>query len=135
MNLFYEPPTNELLAPYWEAFERRRIVLPRCSGCKSFQWYPDAAGPDCPNATYEWVDVALTGTVYSVTRVHRAFLPAAADALPFGVGMIELDGAEGVRMVANLDDDAGIAIGDRVEAKFEKSDGRWRPIFHAAGHA
>lgn len=134
MDLFFDPPTEALMAAYWEAFERHRIALPRCSVCGAFQWYPDAAGPDCLEAVYDWVDVAATGTIHTITRVHRAFLPAAERAVPFSVAMIELDGVEGARLVANVDDDAGIAIGDRIEARFEKSSGRWRPVFGPVPH-
>ena len=130
--LFFDPPQDELTAPFWEAFAQHEIVLPRCSECRTFQWYPDAAGPDCPDATYEWVSVPTTGTVHTRTRVHRAFLPAAAPALPFTVGFVELDGTDGVRLVANLDDDEDIAIGERVEARFEQADGQVRPVFHRA---
>lgn len=129
MDLFFEPPDNELLAPYWEAIERDRLALPRCSRCGAFQWYPDAAGPDCAGAEYEWVGVPTVGTVHTMTRVHRAFLPDAAASLPFTVALIELDDVNGVRLVANVDDDAGIAIGDRVGARFDQTETRRRPVF------
>ena len=131
MDLFFEPPDDELLAPYWEAIERGCIALPRCSRCGAFQWYPDTAGPDCADAQYEWVDVAMTGTVHTMTRVHRAFLPDAADSLPFTVALIELDGVDDVRLVANVHDNSGVAIGDRVEARFEQTETRRRPVFSA----
>ena len=75
MELFFEPPVDELLAPYWEAFERDAISLPRCSSCGAFQWYPDAAGPDCGDAEYEWVDVATTGTAGAEPAASRHELP------------------------------------------------------------
>jgi uncharacterized OB-fold protein len=128
--LFFDPPLDELTAPFWEGFERHQIVLPRCSGCGRFQWYPEAAGPDCPGADYSWVAVPTTGTLSSKTRVHRAFLPGAAGSLPFTVGFVELDGADGLRLVANVDDQTDVAIGDRVEARFQEVAGRWPPVFH-----
>jgi uncharacterized OB-fold protein len=132
MDLLYDPPIDELTAPYWEAFERQRIALPRCSACGRFQWYPDAAGPDCADAEYEWVEVATTGTVHTMTRVDRAFLPDAGRSLPFTVALIDLDGVEGARLVAEVDDLAGVSIGGRVEARFVESNGRWRPTFGRA---
>jgi uncharacterized protein len=129
--LFFAPPIDELTAPFWDGAERQQLVLPRCSACGTFQWYPDAAGPDCAGARYDWVEVPRTGTVFTRTRVHRAFLPEAAGSLPFTVAFVELDGVDGVRLVGNLDDDADVQIGDRVEARFEEVGGRWRPVFQA----
>ena len=120
MNLpHYGPPTDdEVSAPFWSAIEDDTIVLPRCSECRRWQWYPDEAGPDCPDATLLWEPVATTGTVHTVTRVERAFLPGGRDDVPFLVGFIELDDVEGVRLVANVVDDGSVAIGDRVQASF-----------------
>ena len=98
------PVGDELSAPFWAAIEERRIVLPRCSVCGRWQWYPDEAGCDCPGATLRWEEVAPTGTVYTATRVERAFLPGGQADVPFTVAFIELDGVEGMRLVANLAD-------------------------------
>ena len=120
--LFEAPPT-ELAAPFWEGIARRELRLPRCSECGQFQWYPDSTGPDCPGAEYEWTVVGTAATVYTMTKVHRWFLPAAvpeaADSPPFVVGVVELDDAPGVRLVAQLADEAGLAIGARVAARFD----------------
>ena len=124
---------STLLAPFWDAFERHEIVLPQCSACHRFQWYPDDTGPDCAGATYEWVVVPASGTIYTMTRVHRAFLPGGADGVPFVVGLIELDGVDGARLVAHLDaEDIDLAIGDRVRARFERVGDGWRPVFGRA---
>jgi len=126
------PPLElELAVPFWEAFERDEIVLPRCSSCHRFEWYPDQTGPNCEGATYEWVAVATTGTVHSITRVHRPFLSCDAQAVPFAVGFVELDGVDGARLVSNFDESSGlVSIGDRVQATFVDHAGRRRPVFH-----
>ena len=68
-----------------------------------------------------WEEVATTGTVYTATRVERAFLPGGQADVPFTVAFVELDGVEGVRLVTNLAD--GVGIGDRVRADFVDHDG------------
>jgi len=123
------PVGDELSAPFWAAIEERRIVLPRCSACGRWQWYPDEAGCDCPGATLRWEEVAPTGTVYTATRVERAFLPGGQADVPFTVAFIELDGVEGMRLVANLAD--GVGIGDRVRADFVDHDGHPHLLFVA----
>jgi uncharacterized OB-fold protein len=120
---------HELIAPFWQAFQRRAIALPRCSVCHRFEWYPDDTGPDCTGAHYEWVDVATTGVVHSVVRVHRAFLPDGGGDVPFLVGLVEIDGTHGLRLASNFADDAEVRIGDRVEASFVDVGGNLRPVF------
>jgi uncharacterized protein len=125
----FEPPDDELSRPFWDAAARRELQLPRCSGCGRWQWYPDDAGPDCAGAHLVWETVATTGTVHSKTTVRRGFLPGGRDDPPFVVGLVELDGVDGVRLVANLADDPPVAIGARVRAEFEPLGGRLHPVF------
>jgi uncharacterized OB-fold protein len=113
----YAPPADVAMAQeFWDAIARGQLMLPRCSVCRAWQWYPDADGTDCTGGELVWQDVPLTGTVYSYTRVQRSFLPGGRDQAPYTVGLIDLDGVEGPRLVVPLLDDA--AIGDRVQARF-----------------
>jgi hypothetical protein len=130
----YDPPfDDDVAAPFWEGVNDGRIVLPRCSGCGRWQWYPDDAGADCEGASLVWEEVATTGTVHTATRVERAFLPGGQADVPYTVAFVELDGVDGVRLVANLDDGDAINIGDRVQATFPTLDDRHHLVFVAAG--
>ena len=71
----------------------------------------------------------MTGEVHTLTTVRRGFLPGRQGRSPFVVGFVELDGVEGVRLVANLADDGSIGIGSRVRATFEPLDDRLHPVF------
>jgi uncharacterized OB-fold protein len=122
------PPDFELAGPFWAGVAEGELRLPRCSACGRFEWYPKEAGPSCAGARYEWTRVPGTGTLFSWTRVERRFLPERGDP-PYVVGLVELDGADGVRLVANLADDVQPQIGDRVEVRFETVDGQLRPVF------
>jgi hypothetical protein len=129
----FDPPhDDEISASFWAAIEEGRIVLPRCSNCGRWQWYPDEAGTDCPDASLVWEDVATTGTVHTATRVERAFLPGGQADVPYVVAFVELDGVEGVRLVTNLAEDADIGIGDRVRAEFVDFGERRHLVFVAA---
>jgi uncharacterized OB-fold protein len=124
-----EPPDDELTRPFWDAVARSELRLPRCSVCGRWQWYPDPAGTDCAGGRLEWVEVATTGRVHTLTTVRRAFLPDGRDDPPFVVGFVELDGVDGVRLVANLDDDPKPSIGARVRARFDQLGSRLHPVF------
>lgn len=125
----YAPPDFDLARPFWEGIDRGELLLPRCSGCGDFEWYPSDAGPRCAGASYEWVSVAGTGTVFTWTRVERRFLPNGGDP-PYVVALIELDGTSGVRLVANLDTGSSDpAIGSKVRVSFVQLDDGLRPVF------
>lgn len=131
----YLPPLDdEIAAPFWDAIASGSIRLPRCSACGRWQWYPTAAGPDCADAEFVWTEVAKTGTLHTFTRVQRAFLPGGQADVPFVVGFVELDGVDGVRLVANVaDDDPSAVVCDRrVAADFVDVDGRRHLLFRPA---
>jgi uncharacterized OB-fold protein len=126
----FEPPAEfELARPFWDAISRGELALPRCSKCGRWQWYPDAAGPDCAGAELVWEPVATTGEIHTLTTVRRGFLPGGRDDPPFVVAFVELDGVEGVRLVANLADDGRLGVGARVRATFEPLGDRLHPVF------
>jgi uncharacterized OB-fold protein len=129
----FDPPRDDdVAAPFWAAIDERLLVLPRCSACGRWQWYPDEAGTDCPGASLVWERVATTGTVYTATRVERAFLPGGQADVPYVVAFVELDGVEGVRLVGNLADGTDAAIGDRVRAEFIEFGDRRHLVFAPA---
>src|SRR3712207_4712610 len=105
---FAPPDDLEIATTFWNAVARGELVLPRCSSCGSWQWYPEVSGTDCPGGTLDWQHVAQTGTLYTYTRVHRAFLPGGQGDVPYLVGLIDLDGVNGPRLVAPLVDELGI---------------------------
>ena len=41
------PPEPELTAPFWEAAKRHELILPHCTQCDKFFWYPREACPRC----------------------------------------------------------------------------------------
>lgn len=122
------PPEITLGEPFWEGVAQQELRITRCSSCHRWQWYPDAVGPCCPGATYEWTPVAGTGSVYAFTRIRISFLPGES-AAPYVVGLVELDGVDGVRLVSNLDESVEWAIGDRVRVSFEELERRRHPVF------
>ena len=79
---------------------------------------PTRPAPTARARRWLWEQVATTGTVHTATRVERAFLPGGHADVPYVVAFVELDGVDGVRLVANLADDTAVAIGDRVQASF-----------------
>jgi len=102
-------------SPFWTAAEQGRIALPACPQCGVFQWYPLPGRPCGHPGRLEWRDLPGTGTIFTFTRVERAFLPSGGHP-PYTVVFVELDGAPGPRLVTVLvgEGSATPAIGARV---------------------
>ena len=132
-----DPVVSDDAAPYWEATSQHRLVLPRCTDCASFIWYPRGFCPACASFAVEWVEVEGTGSIYSFS-IPRRGQGAYRDAAPYVLAYVELDvpGGAGPRMITNIVDcDPGsLAIDDRVEVVFhDTASGHALPRFRPVG--
>ena len=128
-----QPMADHASLPWWQAAAEHRLVVQRCSDCAQLRLPPAPVCPRCRSDAAGWLQVSGRGTVYSYTFVHRAV--AAGQELPFVIAVIELDGAEGLRMISNLVDTPAdeIQIGLAVEVAWEDmSDDLAIPRFRAA---
>jgi uncharacterized OB-fold protein len=129
-------PETELSAGFWEGVRAGRLVIQRCTACRTLRHYPQPMCPVCRALGFDWAPVSGRGTIYSFTVAHRAFHPAWQAHVPYAIATIELD--EGVRMVCDL---LGtpleeVVIGARVEVFFEVLPGQGTmPRFRLVGRA
>jgi len=75
-----------------------------------------------------WTALAGTGRIFTFTTVHFDFLPGVMGATPYDVALIEMDGAEGVRLVGLLAL-AEPVIGEGVRVEFIEGPRHKFPIF------
>jgi len=115
------PAANAETAGWWEAAASHRLVVQRCTGCGLTRHPPGPRCPGCRGAAWEWAPLPGTGTVYTYTVVHQAFLPSLGDTVPYVVAVVELDGGDGARMVSNVVgvDPAEVTVGMGVEVAWE----------------
>ncbi len=128
------PFPDALTAPYWAAAKERRFVLPCCSDCAQYHFYPRAVCPHCGSPRIEWKGASGKGAVYSHTTIHRAPSPAFAPAVPYVVAIVEL--AEGPHLMTNIVGCApdAVRIGMEVEVSFEEAgEEAVLPVFRLAG--
>lgn len=113
------PRIDEESKAYWEACQRRELVIQRCGACGVLRHYPRALCPRCLSEAVEWVRASGRGTVYTFTVTHQNQASGFRDALPYVLAYVELD--EGVRLLTNVVDCApeAVRIGMAVEVVFE----------------
>jgi uncharacterized OB-fold protein len=75
----------------------------------------------CHSFELGWKHVAGRGRIYSWERVWYPIISALKDACPYLVVVVELTGANGLRLLGNLlgDPRQEVEIGTEVEAVFE----------------
>jgi uncharacterized OB-fold protein len=94
---------DPLTAPYFEGAARGELTVTRCVACGEYVWYPQE---QCPHdgGALEWVTVSGRATLFSWAVVHRAFLPAFADMVPFVTALVAIDEDPLVRLCTYLVD-------------------------------
>jgi uncharacterized OB-fold protein len=117
-------PTHQpdgLDRPYYEGASDNRLVLQRCNACNRFQWGPEWICHRCHSFDLGWADAPTEGVIYSYERVWHPVHPALKDQGPYVVVLVELPGADDVRVMGNLlgDPRAPVQIGAKVHAVFE----------------
>jgi len=96
------PLITPLAKPFWEATTRHELVLQRCKGCGTYQWYPKPWCIDCGSRDLEWTKVSGRGKLFSYTIIRQVVqnAPGFDEDLPYVLATVELE--EGPRMTAQL---------------------------------
>ncbi|MFG2861590.1 bifunctional MaoC family dehydratase N-terminal/OB-fold nucleic acid binding domain-containing protein [Streptomyces sioyaensis] len=124
------PVINRDNAGFWEGVARHRLLIQRCTGCRTlrFPWLPGCSR--CGSPEWDTVEASGAGTVFSYVVLHHPPFPAFDP--PYAVGLIEL--AEGVRMVSNIVDVPydQVCIGMPVRLAFQRVEEEYElPVFRA----
>jgi hypothetical protein len=98
------PAASAETVGWWEAAADHRLVVQRCTACGRTRHPPGPVCPRCRNAASEWWQLPGTGKVYTYTIVRQAFIASLEDRIPYVVIAVDLDGADGARLVSNLVD-------------------------------
>jgi uncharacterized protein len=115
------PAANAETIGWWEAAAEHRLVIQACAACGQLRHPPGPVCPGCRSDQAVWKDLTGTGSIYTYTVVQQAFVPALAERIPYVVVAVELDGAQGVRIVSNLVDaePEEVEVGMPVEVVWE----------------
>ena len=119
------PLDGELTAPFWEAARRHELIIPRCTRCNFYFWYPRQECPRCLQPGWQWEPAVGKGRLHTFTVVRQPANPAFTDDVPYAYAVIQLD--EGPRIVSNMVqcDVEDLKVDMRVEAVFDDVSPEW----------
>jgi len=102
------------------------IAYQRCGGCEVVWYFRREFCPRCGLPGAAMLQASGRGRVYAQTLVHRAPSEALRAYTPYLIALVDME--EGFRMMGQ--GDTRLAIGDRVQARFERFGGTLVPYFH-----
>ncbi len=103
---------------FFAAAANGTLAILHCARCGTVLHMPRAYCRTCRSFDAEWRTVTPRGTVYSYTVVTHQVHPLFP--VPYTLVLVELDALPGVRLVGHLDGRPQIAIGQAVQADFER---------------
>ena len=86
--------------PFWDAAQKRKLVLQHCRSCGQCWFPPSARCHHCLSADFEWRETSGEGRIYSFVVYHRLYHPGFEADLPYIVAIVEL--REGPRLLSNI---------------------------------
>jgi uncharacterized OB-fold protein len=90
---------DELTREFFAGAARGELVIPRCTGCDAWVWYPEPTCPGCGGQP-AWRPTSGRGRLFSWAVVRRPFLAAFAEMTPFVTALVALEEAPEVRIVS-----------------------------------
>ncbi len=139
MKLHYQFPAGAHYDRFFkEMKETGRIMGVRCPECRRVLVPPRPVCGECFARTEEWVQVGPKGTVVAFTSIYFPFIDGTTGKprpVPYGAGLIQLDGAySAINHILEEGDPGKLYIGMRVEAVLkEKREGNIGDILYFKG--
>ena len=115
------PDPSGFDAPFWEHAKKHELVVQRCTQCGTLRHTPEVSCWKCRSFDFDWAPQSGRGAIYSHMNIVYPAHPALKERVPFNVVLVELENAQGIRMVGNLVDTPydEIRIGMPVEVHWE----------------
>lgn len=126
---------------WWQGTKEHKYLVRQCRKC-AHKWFPPS--PMCSACNSDdvgWFETSGKGTIHSYTVIQKAVHPAFAQAAPYVVALIELEGCAypdggAVRTVGVLiDPEEDAAIGLPVQVQFEPTGELVIPRWKISGSA
>ena len=114
------PTTTPDTRFFWEALKEERLLIQRCTGCRTLRHPPRPMCPACNSLAWDTIAASGRGAVHSFVMPRHPPLPWFDGT--YIVALIDLE--EGTRLVSNLCevDPTDVRIGMPVELFFARFD-------------
>lgn len=115
--------------PFWQACDQGLFLVHQCQRCRRCYW-PASRCVEHGDEAMAWVEASGQATLHTYTIMHRSYVPTMKEAVPFVVGVVELE--EGPLFhtnIVNCDHDK-LKIGMALQCEMQRHDsGLMIPLF------
>src|SRR4029079_14569973 len=123
------PEADETSKPFWDAAMDGKLLLMRCSACRTWRLPSRAHCDQCLSDQFSWEQASGRGTVRTFGVMYQKYQAGWAAETPYNVPIVELE--EGPRLPTNI---IGIAnenfrVGMPVMVDFERHEDVALPKF------
>ena len=128
------PEPDDASSFFWEGAKQGRLLVQHCDACDLYQYPPDVVCIHCQSSELTPAQVSGRGTLYTFSVVDRAFLAGFVDALPYVVGLVELEEQAGLKILTNIveAERKSLRVGMPLEVVFEERGDVVLPQFRPA---
>ena len=118
------PEITPTTQPFWEGTANGKLLIQRCSDCRSWVWCPRPACVECASEQLEWTSVSGRGHIFAFTVIREVIgraLRGFEKDIPYVTAWIDLE--EGPRFCSNIVECPieKVKIGMPVEVVFEEA--------------
>lgn len=123
------PAITALTEPFWDAASKGKLVIQFCEDCAKAVFYPRLICPHCWSKRLVWRESSGNGILKSFSEIHKPGHPGWLPAVPYVVGLVELQ--EGATMLSLIVTDAGhsCVVGEALKLAPTSIGGRILPAF------
>ena len=117
------PVPDALSQPFWDAVNKRRLVLQHCSACDRLQYPPQRACHVCGSAaSLAWKEVQGKGRIAAYIVIEDGRLNRRMRDQPYNLAMVTLDEDPRVNFYSNLPGTSpyAVPVGAAVVVTFEE---------------
>lgn len=129
MSLQPLPSVNDDTAAFWEGGVDGHLHIHRCQACRVWFHPPAPVCPDCLSMDVAPESPSGRATVAAFSINVQPWAPGMV--VPYVVGVVTLDDAQGVQLTTRFVDvdPAAMAVGQSMEVVFEQVDDVYLPLF------
>lgn len=131
------PVPNELGKPYWDAANKKQLVVQRCTACNTLHYPPKQRCDKCSSAApLQWKEVKGRGHILEFFVIRDSRIRRLQPDQPLNLAVITLDEDPSLNFLSNLPGTpvGAVPVGGAVEVLFEPVEGsdqlipEWRVI-------
>lgn len=116
------PVADALSKPFWDAVNKRKLLVQKCTACNTLQYPPRPTCQDCTSDKLVWTETKGKGHIAAYMVVENGRLQRRMPDQPFNVAVVTLDEDPRINFYSNLPGVPAkkVPVGAAVEVMFEE---------------